>query len=410
MLRFIVVILVGLGVVSPVAAQGADASRPVASDAAPAPQAGGGEVILKVRVAPSDTRRSSSVGAKIKMLPEKYAHIFGLPRQNWVVTIQVEARGGGRAAGLLPGDIYLRVNGRTASSTYGFIEIISAQEAGSEVELVVWRCDMDAVRTGLGSLADAGDVEAALWLGTLFKRYERNSDNTKAIHWYRKAADAGNVKGMLDLAWFYRYGVGVGEDHQEADAWTKKAADAGDLPARLELLSRANDFAAVAATRRELAERGDPHQMYELAKLYENGRGLQRDAGQAFSWYRKAAKAGHVAAAYNVGIAYDSGRGVKRSVRLAMDWYQRAAEGGNIVAMQNLAELYGTGMGVQMDHAKAAAWRAEILATDVSTGGLEIVTGQEDFSLAGKDARVKRLQVAGIFRGSADPKPKHKPK
>ncbi len=41
-------------------------------------------------------------------------------------------------------------------------------------------------------------------------------DDAEAVKWYRKAAEAGNAKGMVKLGLLYAKGRGVAEDDVEA--------------------------------------------------------------------------------------------------------------------------------------------------------------------------------------------------
>src|SRR5262249_16065093 len=82
--------------------------------------------------------------------------------------------------------------------------------------------------------------------------------------WYEKAADRGNVDGMLSLALFYDVGFGVPQDYAKAREWYQKAADNGDADA-----------------------------MYNLGFYYQTGRGVAQDYTQARAWFQKAADKGN---------------------------------------------------------------------------------------------------------------------
>ncbi|MGI0035084.1 MAG: tetratricopeptide repeat protein [Nitrososphaera sp.] len=47
---------------------------------------------------------------------------------------------------------------------------------------------------------------------------------------------------------------------------------------------------------RQAAERGHAGAQYNLAMMYDTGRGIARDYAEAFKWYRKAARQGHAGA------------------------------------------------------------------------------------------------------------------
>ena len=52
-------------------------------------------------------------------------------------------------------------------------------------------------------------------------------DYTKAVQWYRKAAEQGNVEAQHNLGAVYVNGQGVHQDHKIAKEWYKKACDNG---------------------------------------------------------------------------------------------------------------------------------------------------------------------------------------
>ena len=105
---------------------------------------------------------------------------------------------------------------------------------------------------------------------------------------------------------------------------------------------------------RGAAERGDPEAQYNLAVLYEQGRGYPHDPAQAAEWYRKAAEQGFTQAQYNLGSLYADGQGVEQDLAQAADWYRKAAEQGLKEAQHDLAVLYDLGEGVGQDKAEAA--------------------------------------------------------
>ncbi len=59
-----------------------------------------------------------------------------------------------------------------------------------------------------------------------------------------------------------------------------------------------------------LAEKGDVDAQYDLAGLYQAGRGVEEDARTAAQWYLKAANKGHVAARHALGRMFEFGQGV----------------------------------------------------------------------------------------------------
>jgi hypothetical protein len=92
-------------------------------------------------------------------------------------------------------------------------------------------------------------------------------------------------------------------------------------------------LAAQVAQEEQAAEAGDSGAMVSLAKRYETGNGVKKNAAQARVWNVNAAEA-----------------------------EAKAAEAGNIPAMESMSKRYTTGVGVTANAAQAAAWRDKALA------------------------------------------------
>lgn len=87
----------------------------------------------------------------------------------------------------------------------------------------------------LRKAADAGHVEAALVLATIYDGAEQDE---QAVIYFRKAADAGNLDGMYGLASLLAAGDGVKKDVEEAKALFIKAANGGHRTA-LQVMAQA---------------------------------------------------------------------------------------------------------------------------------------------------------------------------
>jgi TPR repeat protein len=107
---------------------------------------------------------------------------------------------------------------------------------------------------------------------------------------------------------------------------------------------------------RKAAEAGSRDGMFDLARACERGEGLARDYAEAGKWYRAAADRGHATAMNNLGTFYEGGLGVTRDYAEAMKWYRKAAEGGNTVAMDSIGDMLRFGRGVAVDLAGAVEW------------------------------------------------------
>ena len=96
--------------------------------------------------------------------------------------------------------------------------------------------------------------------------------------------------------------------------------------------------------------------MTRIGIMYQNGRGVPRDAAAAVSWFVKAAEQGVVEAQYNLGVTYGDGHGVPRDDAAALSWFGKAAEQGYAKAQNNLGMMYARGQGVRPDYVQAYKW------------------------------------------------------
>ena len=71
---------------------------------------------------------------------------------------------------------------------------------------------------------------------------------------------------------------------------------------------------------RPIAGRGNKAAQYGLGKLYEYGRGVEKDDAEALRWYRKSAEQGYASAEFKMGYAYRHGRGVSKNATKSVSW------------------------------------------------------------------------------------------
>ena len=150
---------------------------------------------------------------------------------------------------------------------------------------------------------------------------------------------------------------------------------------------------AVAAFRQALALQPDyPEAQFNLAQLYDRGRGAAADPSEAARLYRAAADQGHAGAQVNLGRLYRDGRGVARDDAAAARWYQRAADRGQPIAQFNLAQMYASGNGVRQDDVAAHMWYS-IAAARLA----------EDRRDAAADARARAVEARAVVAGRMRP-------
>jgi len=141
---------------------------------------------------------------------------------------------------------------------------------------------------------------------------------------------------------------------------------------------------------KNLSYLGNVNSQYNLAIMYYNGIGVQKDKTMAFIWLSTASKAGHMLAQNKLGYMYEKGiiadikdtskaiqlytksanqgydiaqlnlamyygqRVDKQSVKKAFYWYTKAHENKNIAATNNLGSMYYFGQSVKTNYKQAA--------------------------------------------------------
>lgn len=151
------------------------------------------------------------------------------------------------------------------------------------------------------AMAGQGDPEAAFRLGMLHDMHrEQKQNSTRAVYWYRRAAQAGHLHAQHNLAAAYANGDGVPADMQQAMQWWQRAA-----------------------------RRGNRDSQYNLGIVYATGtRGVDRDIELAKYWWRRAALRGDPQAQFNLGTLYANTDGKTGRYCEAIRWWEESAKNG----------------------------------------------------------------------------------
>jgi len=116
------------------------------------------------------------------------------------------------------------------------------------------------------------------------------------------------------------------------------------------------DYATALAKFRSSAQQGVADAQYNLALMFDDGKGVAQDYKEAVRWYLLAAKQGVAVAQYNLALMFEDGKGVVQDYKEAVRWYQLAAKQGLAEAQNNLGRMYGLGQGVLQDYTRAHMW------------------------------------------------------
>lgn len=145
--------------------------------------------------------------------------------------------------------------------------------------------------------------------------YEKGtmSDFAKAVQWYQRAAEQGDIESQIKMGDCCFLGYGIKMDQEKGIEWYEKAANKGDARAQ----EKVRDCSR------------------KLGNYYYNGQGRERDWGKAKKWYEKAASQNDAEAQKKLGDCYYYG--VNKNVKLAESWYKKAAEQGDERAKRMIA-------------------------------------------------------------------------
>ena len=112
------------------------------------------------------------------------------------------------------------------------------------------------------------------------------------------------------------------------------------------------------------AQAGDAAAMADVARRFEDGRGMAVDMAQAAEWYRKSAQAGNPAGMGGLGAMYYNARLGAKDATQAAQWWRKGAEGGDGRSMAGMAILYENGEGGMLkDLAQSLEWLQKGVAT-----------------------------------------------
>ncbi|MCW2286330.1 TPR repeat protein [Rhodoblastus acidophilus] len=210
-----------------------------------------------------------------------------------------------------------------------------------------------------------GQANYGLYL--VYGKFGLARDLQAGFAWLSKAADAGLAFAQRHVGIAYRNGVGVGVDGVKALEYFRKAADQGDLYSKVELADAywhgrppyAQNRAEAVKIYREAAN--DPSYASAARMVgwaYMNGDGVSQDKTVALKWFRDAADRGDANAKSMIGDAYWNGwPPYPRDHAEAAKWYRgAAADPDQAGAARMLGMALRDGDGVLADPAEAAIW------------------------------------------------------
>ena len=133
------------------------------------------------------------------------------------------------------------------------------------------------------------------------------------------------------------------------------SAQAGPLEDGLDAY-RLGEWDKAFAVLQPLAQAGNPAAQEKIGRLYQRGKGVERDYALAAQWYRRAADQGESQAQTRLAMMLRYGIGPRHDYAEAMKWYRAGAALGNKLAQVGLGYMLMEGVGLPVDYKAAAEW------------------------------------------------------
>lgn len=198
----------------------------------------------------------------------------------------------------------------------------------------------------------------------------------------KSAADLGHADAIGGIGYFHSIGLVVEKNDREAIACFRKGAEKGSSKAMLNLAKMLLAGRGVEDANKEIsaqeglqwmsraADRGLPEACLAYGSiLYFGDHGVTKDETKAAGYLKPAAEAELAEAQNMIGIMLEMGQGMSMDAAAARDFFRRAALAGDAKAQSNLGRLLGP---LNDDHGariEALAWliiasgQAEITAS-----------------------------------------------
>ncbi len=173
-------------------------------------------------------------------------------------------------------------------------------------------------------------------------KYER------ALPWLEAAATQGHVDAQFTVGSLHYQGLGTQKNEAEGFKWFLAAANSGHAEAQYHI-GCIYEKAYIAASARDGRHTNHDFLQNFCADI--------ADAGEALSWYIKAAKQGLPPAQCRLGLLYLDGKIIPQDLQLAIQWLEAAAKQNYVPAQFELGIAYLFGeRGILLDPQKGIHW------------------------------------------------------
>ena len=222
---------------------------------------------------------------------------------------------------------------------------------------------------------EAGSIKAMNEIGFMYQYgYGVTKNKSEAVKWYRRGGELGDTDSMNSLADCLGKGIGTNKNIDEAIRWYRKAAELGNYNRVKEfatclikyfgfeaeayrwLKKSSENYSGVRLLLRDSETDSGISVLKELAEIYYFSMPDTRENKlKAFNRYKKLA-ANNPRYGYDIAVMYWEGEGVEKNLKEALSWLQKSADAGSSQSMSELAKIYLKGELVPKDEAKALEW------------------------------------------------------
>jgi TPR repeat protein len=225
-------------------------------------------------------------------------------------------------------------------------------------------CCSSKLTLGLRSVAFvATAMVSSITFAQVIERNQRQCD-VQVFQKILREAQSGLPDAQFALGVDYDVGLCVEKDPTRAAKLYGFAAVSGNIPAKHNLanlylngigVNRDSDKAIRLL--KENAMEKYPRSMNALGLIYLAGDVAKRDVKQGLALLRDAANLGSDDASFNLGEINEFGREEQPiNYSAALQWYLKAANQGVVAAAQRVCEMYRRGRGVKQDFHEAQLW------------------------------------------------------
>jgi TPR repeat protein/transglutaminase-like putative cysteine protease len=215
------------------------------------------------------------------------------------------------------------------------------------------------------------DIGGWLRVGILTRHgYGVKKDGAQAVKMFEHCAEKGSNDCAFQLALAYEAGDGVKQHAGKAQTWFERAADGGNAQAQFHVAksmlagdansakarallikaARAGEEKAVdvleAMAEQSVKAKPDIELLEELGNIRRYADGSVFSYAKATPWYVKGVELGSALAMNNLADMYENGYGVEKNLDKALQLYRRSAATGYGFAFFSLGTLYKQGLGV----------------------------------------------------------------